>query len=304
MSATHVVLTTAKNSPDVADRDSPYDLKWRQGKLLVSRSAATSHLPALQSESWLKTCLEHSPIRTICLDPSLSEADLKFWADLGEQTGKPVYLRIPAMAELPQKRLPWGWFVKRLLDRLIALLLLLILSPLLLTIAVLVRQSSPGSIFFKQWRVGHRGQLFRIIKFRTMISHAEQLHHQIMGNQPGQLHKCKDDPRVTSIGRNLRRWSLDELPQLINVLGGEMSLVGPRPWALYDAVRIQPQGQRRLNALPGITGAWQVEARSTLLDLDAVNQRDIEYLQDWSLWWDFKLLLRTIPKVFAGFGAY
>jgi len=129
------------------------------------------------------------------------------------------------------------------------------------------------------------------------------MHHQVMTDQDG-LHKLENDPRVTSVGRWLRRHSLDELPQLINVLRGEMSLVGPRPWALYDVVRISPDLQQRLNALPGMTGAWQVQARSTQLDISVVNRSDLQYLESWSLRRDFKFLLLTIPKVLSGFGAY
>jgi lipopolysaccharide/colanic/teichoic acid biosynthesis glycosyltransferase len=136
-----------------------------------------------------------------------------------------------------------------------------------------------------------------------MVVDAEKLHHQVMGDLPG-LHKREDDPRVTRLGRWMRQYSLDELPQLINVLRGEVSLVGPRPWALYDAVRISPEGQRRLNARPGITGLWQVKARAHLLDIEAVNHWDLEYLSTWTLWQDLKLLVMTVPKVLSGSGAY
>ena len=122
-------------------------------------------------------------------------------------------------------------------------------------------------------------------------------------NQKG-LHKLEQDPRITCLGKWLRKYSLDELPQLFNVLRGEMSLVGPRPWALYDALRLEEKGKKRLNALPGITGAWQVTARSKLLDLDAVTNCDLEYLYDWSLVKDLKILMLTVPKVVNGSDAY
>jgi lipopolysaccharide/colanic/teichoic acid biosynthesis glycosyltransferase len=151
--------------------------------------------------------------------------------------------------------------------------------------------------------VGERGKLFQVLKFRTMIVGADAIHHQVMGNQSG-LHKRADDPRITSLGRWMRRFSIDELPQLFNVLRGEMSLVGPRPWALYDAIRITPELRHRLKALPGLTGAWQVESRSKMLDLNAVNRRDVIYLKSWSLRQDLLFLLLTIPKVLSGSGAY
>jgi len=280
-------------------------LKWRQGKLLVRYSQAIkkSYLPALEDQRWLINCLKNSDAQMISIDPILGEQSLKFWANACDQADKPVFLRLPKTSELPQQHSPIAWWSKRLLDWVFAALLLLILSPIMLVLAVFIRFDSPGPIFFQQWRVGERGKLFKIFKFRTMVIGAEKLHHHVMTNQKG-LHKCQDDPRITPLGGWMRKYSLDELPQLFNVLRGDMSLVGPRPWALYDAVRISPQGQQRLNSLPGITGAWQVEKRSTLLELDAVNNIDLEYLRTWSLARDLKLLLLTIPKVLLGFGAY
>lgn len=280
-------------------------LKWRQNKLLVRRRNLDNHpcLSTLENDQRLTECLKRSPVKLVSLDYELGETQLKRWADACEQAGKPVFLRIPSLRELPRKRHPLNWFIKRIIDVLAASLLLLVLSPILLLLAFWVRMSSPGPIFFKQWRIGKRGKFFRILKFRTMVVDAEALHHQVMGDMPG-LHKCKDDPRVTPLGRWLRKYSLDELPQLINVLRGELSLVGPRPWALYDAVRISPEGKRRLNARPGITGSWQVEARSTLLDLETINHWDLDYLRRWSVRQDLMLLLRTVPKLLSGFGAY
>jgi lipopolysaccharide/colanic/teichoic acid biosynthesis glycosyltransferase len=146
------------------------------------------------------------------------------------------------------------WQVKRCLDWLAALTLLVIFSPLMLAIALLIKIFAPGSIFFAQWRVGERGKLFKIYKFRTMQVDAEAQHHELMGEQTG-LHKLLLDPRITQLGKWLRKYSLDELPQLFNVIRGDMSLVGPRPWALYDALRLEQSDIKRLNALPGITGA-------------------------------------------------
>jgi len=280
-------------------------LKWRQDKLLVRHceSANQPYLPALENQQCLIDCLKRSPVKLVSLDPRIGETQLRFWADACEQAGKKVFLQIPSNPKLPRKRHPLTWYIKRILDWNVTALLLLILSPLILGLALLIRISSPGPIFFQQWRIGKRGRLFRIVKFRTMVVDAEKLHHQVMGDLPG-LHKREDDPRVTPLGRWMRQYSLDELPQLINVLRGEVSLVGPRPWALYDAVRINPEGQRRLNARPGITGLWQVKARACVLDIEVVNHWDLEYLSTWTLWQDLKLLLMTVPKVLSGSGAY
>lgn len=283
-----------------------YSLLWRQRKLIVSLSPDLQSgfsLPAFSRNDWLTDCLQRSLIRLVKLDLSLGETNLKTWADACHKANKVAYVRLPATSQLPQKQHPINWRLKRIFDWLIAALLLVLLSPVMVWVALLITVFSPGPIFFYQWRVGERGKLFKIIKFRTMDIGAEQLHHQVMGPQEG-LHKLKDDPRITVLGRWIRRYSLDELPQLFNVLRGEMSLVGPRPWALYDVVRISPDLQHRLNALPGITGAWQVEARATMRDLSTVNRGDLRYLHGWSLWKDFRFLLLTIPKVIAGFGAY
>lgn len=283
----------------------PCTLMWRQAKLLIKLSQQVNqpYLSLLENGQWLANCLKHSSVHLVRLDPGLGETRLKHWAGACKQANKVTFLKVPSTRELPKKRSLLSWQMKWLLDRVAAALILLILGPILLWLSLLVWADSPGPIFFKQWRVGERGKLFQIFKFRTMVVNAEQMHHQVMGNQTG-LHKREDDPRVTRLGRWMRKYSLDELPQLFNVLRGEMSLVGPRPWALYDAVRISPEGQQRLNALPGITGAWQVGPRSTQLDLDAVNNCDLEYLQNWSLGRDLKILLLTVPRVLIGFGAF
>ena len=292
-------------SPGTLSGTSAYSLKWRQKQLRLELSPAATHpvLPPLKDAQSLTECLQRSPVRLVRVTPNIGVAELERWANACEASNKAIFLQIPSTAELPKKKNGLRWWLKRLVDWSAAAILLLILGPLLLALGLLVLVQSPGPVFFRQWRVGERGQLFRILKFRTMVVGAEHLHQQVMGNQAG-LHKREDDPRITPIGRWMRKYSLDELPQLINVLRGEMSFVGPRPWALYDAVRMSPSLRHRLNALPGITGIWQVMARSTLRDIDAVNRIDLSYLSAWSLGQDFKILLLTIPKVLSGFGAY
>ena len=302
---TSKVLTLELDSSKVQSYLSVCDLKWRKKNLLVDRAAVSDRydFPAVTRKQWLETCLRNSWIERVSLALTLGERGIKLWADTCDRANKPVFIRIPSNNNLPNCQKTTYWLVKRSLDWLITIVLSLVLSPLILAIALLLKIFTPGPIFFSQWRVGHRGKLFKIYKFRTMSIDAEAQHHQIMGNLQG-LHKQENDPRVTVIGKWLRKYSLDELPQLFNVLRGEMSLVGPRPWALYDALRIEKAGRKRLNALPGITGAWQVESRSQLLDLPAVTKCDLEYLSNWSLVGDLKILLLTVPKVISGFGAY
>ena len=308
---TNIVLQTSKmltldlDSSRVESYLPACDLKWRQKNLWVKSIPRNSRysFPALTRRDWLENCLYNSWVKRVCVDRAIGEQGIKLWANTCYQANKPIFVRIPSNSELPDCRQTTYWRVKRVLDWLAALILLLILSPLMFSVALLIKIFTPGPIFFSQWRVGERGKLFRIFKFRTMTVNAEQQHHAIMTNQNG-LHKCKDDPRITSLGKWLRKYSIDELPQLFNVLQGEMSLVGPRPWALYDALRLDEAHKKRLNALPGITGAWQVQGRSKLLDLKAVTICDFEYLHNWSLLGDLKILLLTIPKVLVGFGAY
>ncbi|PZO43361.1 MAG: UDP-phosphate galactose phosphotransferase [Pseudanabaena frigida] len=244
-----------------------------------------------------------SDSRLIFVQPEIGEARLKRLADICQRSDKYLLINLPQASELPEDNKIISWNLKRIFDWLAAFVILICLSPVMLALAAIIAGTSSGSVFFHQWRVGENGKLFRIIKFRTMISDADKLHHLVMTGQTG-LHKCEDDPRITPVGRWMRKYSLDELPQLFNVLRGEMSIVGPRPWALYDALRISGDGKRRLNSLPGVTGAWQVSARSTMLDLDAVTECDLSYLRNWSLWSDLKILLMTVPKVLSGFGAF
>lgn len=280
---------------------------WRQNRLIITVAdkvdSAGQFIPALQNQQWFEACLRNSPVSSVRLDMALGEEALKDWANACKLTGKKVYVHLPTATYLPRLRAPNAWFIKRVADWIAAAAIALVLSPLFLVLAAIVYLESPGPMFFRQWRVGHRGQLFQIMKFRTMRIDAEKFHHQVMGHQAG-LHKLENDPRVTRSGRWLRKYSLDELPQLLNVLRGEMSLVGPRPLALYDAMRISPATQKRLNALPGMTGFWQVAMRSNGRDLEMVSRVDIDYLQRWSLLEDLRIMLMTIPKVLRGFGAF
>jgi exopolysaccharide biosynthesis polyprenyl glycosylphosphotransferase len=194
--------------------------------------------------------------------------------------------------------------VKRALDVVGALGLLLVTWPLALLIAVLVRATSRGPVLFVQERAGFHGRRFRMFKFRTMIEGAEARQAELahLNRMSGPVFKALDDPRVTPLGRLLRRTSLDELPQLWNVLRGDMSLVGPRPLPVSETRQIRGAQRRRLAMRPGITGSWQASGRSTL-DFADWMRLDLEYVDRWSLWLDFRILFRTIPAVLRGEGA-
>ncbi len=197
-----------------------------------------------------------------------------------------------------------GWLVKNLIDRVVAFFGLLFLSPVLAAIAIGIRLSDPGPVFFRQPRVGHEGRTFRVWKFRTMYVDAEERKASLeeLNDSDGMLFKMKNDPRIFSFGNKLRATSLDELPQLINVLKGEMSLVGPRPLPADDGDYLGDV-RRRLLVRPGITGLWQVSGRSDLSWDEAV-RLDLYYVDNWSLTYDLGILWRTIGVVLQRKGAY
>ena len=206
---------------------------------------------------------------------------------------------------------------KRAFDLLVTSLMLVVASPVMLVIALLIKQTSPGPVLFAQERLGKDGKPFRFYKFRSMEHNSDDaIHRQFVAmfiggeddgftdTNPGDhVFKMKRDPRVTGIGAMLRRTSLDELPQLFNILMGEMSLVGPRPPIAYEIENYQPWHMERLKAVPGLTGLWQVSGRSTV-SFEEMVRLDIRYINNWSPWQDFRILLKTIPVVFQGTGGY
>ena len=195
--------------------------------------------------------------------------------------------------------------MKRYLDVLLSLLILAAIWPAFVVICAAIAVTSPGPVFFVQTRVGRDGRTFGMIKFRSMYQDAEQRRAEIekLSDREGICVKVKDDPRITRVGLVLRRWSLDELPQLINVLKGDMSLVGPRP-ALVDEVAAYPEhAHRRHNVLPGITGPWQVSGRADI-GFDEMIALDLDYVRRASVVTDAMILLRTFRAVVGGKGAY
>ena len=195
--------------------------------------------------------------------------------------------------------------IKRAMDLVLGSIGLLLALPLMGVLALAIKLDSPGPVLFIQTRVGRNGKLFQAYKFRSMVPEAERLKPQLeqYNEADGPIFKIKNDPRLTRVGRFLRRTSLDELPQIFNVLKGEMSLVGPRPALPEEVERYEPWHRKRLQALPGMTGLWQVSGRSNL-SFDEMAMLDIYYVENWSPGLDISILLRTIPKVIIGEGAY
>jgi exopolysaccharide biosynthesis polyprenyl glycosylphosphotransferase len=207
-------------------------------------------------------------------------------------------------ARIPGVRVAYG-FWKRVLDIVGSIVLLALLSPLLLVIALIVKFSSPGPIIYKQKRVGKGGVAFPFYKFRSMYKDADKRLAELMGanEKEGPIFKIKDDPRITPIGKFLRKYSLDELPQLFNVLKGDMSLVGPRPPIPREVEQYDDNAFRRLSVPPGITCLWQICGRSDT-SFDEWMALDALYVEQMSFWLDLKILMKTPTAVIRGDGAY
>jgi exopolysaccharide biosynthesis polyprenyl glycosylphosphotransferase len=251
-------------------------------------------------------------IRGLCGDGGVR---VSFISDLFETLSERVDLtRIEGVPLLELKDATKSWqslAAKRALDLASAFFLTLILSPLLLACALVIRRTSPGPALYRQKRIGKDGKEFMLYKFRTMMDNADldSIHKVFVaeliknGSARRASYKMKEDPRVTRIGQMLRRFSLDELPQLFNVLKGDMSLVGPRPPLPYELDSYKNWHMKRISVRPGITGLWQVAGRSGV-PFDEMVMLDLYYIENWSLWMDVSLILKTLPAVVSGKGAY
>jgi exopolysaccharide biosynthesis polyprenyl glycosylphosphotransferase len=222
------------------------------------------------------------------------------------QTRTDEFLGRPTLVftSVPQPSLPL--LAKQSLDFVGATVLLLVLAVPLLLVALAIKLTSPGPVLFRQQRAGLNGRPFTMLKFRSMVTDAEQRKSELeaLNEMTGPVFKVTNDPRITPIGRWLRKYSVDELPQLINVWRGEMSLVGPRPLPVDEVRRFDdPAHRRRLSVKPGLTCLWQVSGRNNLRDFQEWVRLDLEYIDNWSLWLDLRILARTVPVVLAGAGA-
>lgn len=219
--------------------------------------------------------------------------------DVEELSGIPLL----TISEISLKGL--NAIIKRSFDVIFSSFGLVVFSPVFVFFALLIKITSAGPVFFRQERVGKDGEAFYMFKFRSMVQDAEKLFPQLapLSEVDGNLFKMKNDPRITPLGKFMRRYSIDELPQVLNVLLGQMSLVGPRPPLPREVVKYSSWHMKRLRVRPGITGPWQVAGRS-LLPFEEMVHLDIYYIENWSLWLDLKILLRTLPVVLLGTGAY
>jgi exopolysaccharide biosynthesis polyprenyl glycosylphosphotransferase len=238
-------------------------------------------------------------------DQRLRELLLERYGSIGQS-------RLRLRARYYLKRAGWvvvvrgAYLVKRLFDIAVSAILLVLLLPIFLAVGLAIRLEDPGPILFKQQRVGRWGKLFTMWKFRSMYTDAEERKKELMASNEmagGVIFKMKDDPRVTRVGRVIRKTSIDELPQLWNVLKGDMSLVGPRPPVPQEVDEYSLSDRRRLEVIPGITCIWQVSGRSDI-PFDQQVELDVQYIQSQSFWTDIKILLKTVPALLFGTGAY
>jgi hypothetical protein len=220
---TSSIISTLENFYDVTqqhrdNRSGHCTLQWRRGKLLVKPPGQVKlpYLPLLNNERSLVECLKHSPVNLVSIDPKLGEGLLQFWADACEQADKPIFLRIPVSNKLPKQGNQTLKWLQRVIDWMLALVLLVLLSPVILALIVLMQIYSPESLFCHEWHVGERGRLFRAIKFSTTANH-----------------------NITPLGSWMCKYSLDNLPQLFNVLRGDITLMGSCSWTLTDAIQLE-----------------------------------------------------------------
>jgi len=272
--------------------------------------------------SMLESVLKLNIVDIVVVTASISDDKVKEALDLLSLTGKNTVIMLDEMASkvarsrpvdfdgLPMvaydshPRRPWQEIGKRFLDISITAVGLVLISPLLLVIALAVKLTSKGPVIFSQERVGLNGRVFKMYKFRSMVQNAEELKEKLahLNEMSGPVFKIKDDPRVTPVGKFIRKTSLDELPQLWNVLKGDMSLVGPRPPLPKEVNMYDPKYRKRLAVKPGITCIWQISGRNDV-DFEQWMEMDANYIDSWSLWLDMKILAKTVPVVLMRKGA-
>ena len=318
-----ILIGTARECADLANRPA---FAPRGDHIVFGfvDTAATPNTRALGGLGDLPTFIQEQGVETVVICGHLSDAELHDVVEQSITAGchvfsvprtfevagvqpSVVWKRGQPLVELTAQTLKAQQFaVKRIVDVAGAALGLIVLAPLFATLAAIIKLDSHGPAIFRHRRIGTGGRPFRMLKFRTMVDGAEALRPSLAHlNHSGdpRFFKIPNDPRVSRVGRWLRRWSLDELPQLWNVLSGEMSLVGPRPFPESDFMDYQVHHFARLGAKPGITGLWQVNGRSSLVDFEEVIALDTKYVRDWSVFLDLRILLQTVPAVIRRRGA-
>ncbi len=271
ISSTNKTHSLIQNNQENQKNYSPYcNIQWRQGQLLVKQPGHLKQPPLipLEHQEYLVKCLKHSPINLVRIDPILGEAKLKLWADACEQATKHMFLYIPPTAKQGKSNVVIWQKLRQVTEWLTALIILVLLAPVMLLIMAFMRLNSKKSLFEREWHIGKRGRLFRTFKFRTNKINLSVLDGELIDCQES-LNKLDGKYRFIDVERWLSNYGLENLPQLFNVLRGEMSLFGSHCLTLEEAVCLTPQQQYKLNRLPGIIGFWEAESESNLLHLDS-----------------------------------
>ena len=244
-------------------RSSYCTLHWRRGLLLVTLPGLQQQplMPSLEEKQSLTECLKKSQATRVRVDPKLGTAKLLLWADACEAASKPMFLRIPSANKNQKIGIPLFYYLKRLTEWLAAIFLFFLLSPLMLTLAFLLRLTSDESIFEKQWHVGERGKVFQVLKFRAS--------NVTKSTSFSGSSEVSSEENIIDSGHWIRKYGLHNLPCLWNVIRGEMSLTGSRCWSLEESLTLSLEAQPQLNKLPGVMASWQVETESSLLHLDS-----------------------------------
>ena len=268
-------------------------LRWRQDKLWVSAMVRGRDvpLPALANRDCFLACLTKSRAKAVCIDPRLGSEVISLWAQACKTAQKPIFLRIPASPYRPAKQKPRSWAIKRGCDLVVAVLLVVVLSPLFLLVAGLVKAQDNGPLMVAEWRVGERGRMLQLLKFRTTVEGDRTLTDNVGIVQT--------DLTTTPLGHWLKGSHLDKLPLLFNVLLGDLSLVGPHPWAIYETLTLPSELQARLHTLPGITGSLRRFAHFSAATPRLVALKELQDLRYWSLWKDLKQLTATTLQVLS-----
>jgi len=290
----------------------------------VTDAGISTHMPILGSIEILEKILRKKVVDEVIFTfDKTNLPNMEKWILICEEMGVTVRIvanffrvlyaktRIESFYGLPlltYTTVPYNYselFIKRIIDFIGGVIGLLIFSPLFLIVAIAIKCNSRGTIFYRQTRLGQNGRKFVMYKFRSMVNDADQMKDQLQNRNEmdGPVFKMKEDPRITKIGRFLRKYSLDEFPQFINVLKGEMSLVGPRPPIQEEVEQYSLWQRRRLSMKPGLTCLWQIKGRSKI-DFEEWMRLDLEYIDNWSLWLDFTIILRSIPAILTARGAF
>jgi lipopolysaccharide/colanic/teichoic acid biosynthesis glycosyltransferase len=292
LTTTKVFLIQALSSPKASYEGNFCSLQWKCGILWVGNKKNYNNLAALQNIQWLKKCLKNSSANLVCIDLILGETEIESWANSCKQVKKKIFVRLAPGSRRSEIQSPLSWIIKSIFDKVIAVLLLFLFSPAFLVLIVLLRLKSQNSIFSRDWKIGKGGRLFQTLKFQ-LISEDIKIQEHLETKNHEALNKQRNSMKLAPLNRWMQKYSLDKLPQLINVLWGEMSIVGPRALTLHDVIQINSKYRYYLHCLPGILNPCSAEINQSPIDIKQSIYLEYKYLEKWNLMKDIKILLKT-----------